>query len=112
MRLPVLNSSVPSGVSTATSSSVISTLAWVPRLASFIAPADCSRCAGRCDLLEALGALVELLGLDRQKVAARIDADVVELGRLPAQLLRHLHVALEFALVEASTSLNASRARE
>src|SRR5207247_11474925 len=44
--LPVLNSNLPSGAATAASSSVIRTLACVPRLASLIVPAERSRCAG------------------------------------------------------------------
>ncbi|MBB3298086.1 hypothetical protein FHT72_001076 [Rhizobium sp. BK077] len=47
-----------------------------------------------CRILQLLGPLLELLRLDDEQVAARIDADIVELRRLLAQLLRHLHVAL------------------
>ena len=48
-------------------------------------------------IFQLLGALPELLGLHRQQVAAGVDADVVELGGLLAQLLGDLHVALELA---------------
>ena len=101
---------MPSGVVTVTSSSAISTLACVPRLASLISPRSFAM-RRPCRFLDPLGALLELLGLDRQQVAAGVDADIVELGRLPAQLLRHLHVALEFrAPADASISSSASRA--
>ncbi len=45
-------------------------------------------------ILQPVGALTQLFGLYRQQVATGVDADVVELGRLATQLLRHLHVAL------------------
>ncbi len=47
-----------------------------------------------CRVLQLLRPLPELLRLDDEQVAAGIDADIVELRRLLAQLLRHLHVAL------------------
>ena len=45
-------------------------------------------------LLQPFRTLFQLLRLDDQKVAARIDADIVELGRLLAQLTGGFHVPL------------------
>ncbi len=53
---------------------------------------------GRGGLLDALGAFLELLGLDREQVAAGVDADVFQLRRLPAKLLGNFHVALVLPL--------------
>ena len=43
--------------------------------------------------------LTQLLGLDGQKIAAGVDADIVQLGGLTAQLLGGFHVALETPLI-------------
>ena len=97
--LPVLNSSRPSGVSTAASSSVTSTLACVPRLASLISPADRSRCAGLAASSSLSARCFNCLVLDNKQVAAGVDADIVQLRRLLTQLLGDLHVALKTPFV-------------
>ena len=73
----------------ATSSSASSTLAWVPRLASRMSPVR-SRATGPQRLLDGLGALVQLLGLLQQQVAAAVDADVAQLAGVAPQALRLL----------------------
>ena len=50
---------------------------------------------GAGGILQPFRTVLQLLGLDDQEITAGVDADIVELGRLPAQLLGNLHVALE-----------------
>jgi hypothetical protein len=63
-----------------------------------------------CRVLQLVGPLLQLLGLDHEQVAAGVDADIVELGRLLAQLLRRLHVALVAPLVGGIRLVEGARA--
>ncbi len=108
---PVRNSSLPSGVSTAASSSLTRTLACVSRLASLMVPAERSTVRGLGRILQLLGALLQLLGLRQQQVAAGVDAEVVELRGLLAKLLDGLQVALIAPLVGRHRASSERRAR-
>ena len=56
-------------------------------------PCGSLQVGGLCRIFQLLGPLLQLLGLLQQKIAAGIDADIVELCRVLAKLLGSLQVA-------------------